>query len=259
MMTPEFLRSRHSVRRYNNDPIEASAVKALKAEITMINTHEAGMHFELVCNDNAPFEGFRASYGMFSGVRNYIAAVVDRSFPDVMEKAGYFSQQIVMKATALGLGTCYVGGTFDESRVNVVLRPDRKILFIIAVGYAESKKDTFISGIAMKLAHRNDRKADDFFEPTGDFTLAEAKKIMSWLNDGLEGLSSAPSSLNRQPVRIRAVEKSGLEWIYGPTVTAEVDGSNQKNLIDLGIGKFNFAEAAGGSWEWGNGAPFIPG
>ena len=69
----------------------------------MVNTREAGMHFELVCDDPAPFKGFKASYGMFKGVRNYVAAVVDTSFPDSYERAGYFGQQIVVKAVGLGL------------------------------------------------------------------------------------------------------------------------------------------------------------
>ena len=46
-MTVDFLRSRHSVRSFTPEPLSQEAVRGLKAEITMVNTHEAGMHFEI--------------------------------------------------------------------------------------------------------------------------------------------------------------------------------------------------------------------
>lgn len=257
-MTVDFLRSRHSVRSFTAEPLSAEAVKSIKAEITMINTHEAGMHFELVCDDPSPFSGFKASYGMFKGVRNYVAAVADISFPDAYERAGYFGEQIAMKAVSLGLGTCFVAGTFDASKVKVVLRVDRKILFIIALGYPAEKKQTFMSSMAMKMAHLHDKDAYDFFVPGSDpdYSLDDALADMPWLENGLKGLACAPSSLNRQPVRIKPVETDPFYSGERMSVAAFVSDSADKNLIDLGIGKFNFAEAAGGVWEWGNGAVF---
>ena len=250
-MTPEFLRSRHSVRRFSSRPIEPATANAVKAAITMVNTHEAGMHFELITDDSTPFEGFKASYGMFHGVRNYICAVADISFPDAQERAGYFAEQIVMKCVELGLGTCFVGGTYDQSRVKTVLRVDRRILFIIALGYAEEKQQTFLSGLAMKMTHRHDRQPEDFFVATEAMDFAEACRRLPWLEDGLKGLASAPSALNKQPVRIRPARDAEGNL----TVAASAEGG-EKTLVDLGIGKYNFGQAADGEWDWGNGGLF---
>ncbi|MEE1366976.1 MAG: nitroreductase family protein, partial [Muribaculaceae bacterium] len=63
-MTLSDLRSRRSVRAYTSQPLEKSVVDAIKAEITMINTVEAGMRFQLILDDPAPFDGFRNSYGL---------------------------------------------------------------------------------------------------------------------------------------------------------------------------------------------------
>ncbi len=257
-MTVDFLRSRHSVRSFTPEPLSQEAVRGLKAEITMVNTHEAGMHFELVCDDPAPFKGFKASYGMFKGVRNYVAAVVDTSFPDSYERAGYFGQQIVMKAVGLGLGTCFVGGTYDSSLVKVVLRVDRKVLFMIALGYPAQNRQTVLSSLAMKMAHRNDKAPDGFYLPQPGYSLSEALAIMPWLGKGLQGLACAPSSLNKQPVMIKVVEPVGVTGGRQVAASAFVNDPNPKNLVDLGIGKFNFAEAADGVWDWGDGAQFYP-
>lgn len=247
----EFLRSRHSVRKYSQEPLPEELVKKIEAEITMVNTHEAGMHFRLVCGDSKPFEGFRASYGFFSGVKNYIAVVVDPSFPDTYERAGYFSQQIVMEAVSSGLGTCYVGGTFDVSKVPVNLRAGEEILYLITLGYPAHVRQTPIGSLAMKIMHRHDKAPEDFYVTSDGIILATAKQSCPWLMDGLAGLASAPSSLNKQPVRIFARRDNGaLE------ICAKVENPNPKSLIDLGIGKFNFAFASQTEPEWGNGSPF---
>lgn len=259
-MTPEFLRSRHSVRNFNDKPLDAAAEKTLRAEITMINTHEAGMYFELITDDPAPFEGFRASYGMFRGVRNYVAVVAETSYPDALERAGYFAEQIVMKAVGLGLGTCFVGGTFASGKARLMLRAGRKLLFVIALGYAADTTQTFMSALAMRVAHRHDKKPADFYVETPDYPLAVAEQQLPWLRNGLKGLACAPSSLNKQPVTIHPKLSGSAKSAAGRlTVTATVDETNPENLIDLGIGKYNFAKAAGGVWEWGNGASFYPG
>lgn len=257
-MTPEFLRSRRSVRNFTEIPLDAESVKILNAEITMINTHEAGMHFELVTDDAAPFEGFKASYGMFKGVRNYVAAVAETSYPDALERVGYFAEQIVMKAVSLGLGTCFVGGTFASDRTKVNLRAGRKLLFLIAIGYPASRSQTLLSGMAMKFAHRHDRSYQDFYVPAEGYSLEKASCQLPWLVNGLKGVACAPSSLNKQPVRVYPKLQGMARGAGRLTVTASVEDANGSSLIDLGIAKYNFAKAAGGVWEWGNGASFYP-
>ncbi len=257
-ITPEFLRLRRSVRNFTDKPLDAESVKTLKAEITMINTHEAGMYFELVTDDASPFEGFKASYGMFRGVRNYIAVVAETSYPDALERAGYFAEHIVMKAVSLGMGTCFVGGTFAADRAKVNLRAGRKLLFLIALGYAADRSQTLLSGMAMKFAHRHDRPYQDFYVPAEGYSLEKASSQLPWLVNGLKGVACAPSSLNKQPVRIRPKLQGAPGSAGRLTVTASVEDEGGNNLIDLGISKYNFAKAAGGVWEWGNRASFYP-
>ena len=249
-MTPEQLRERHSVRAYTDEAIDQSIVNKLRAEVTMTNCHEAGLHFQLFFDEPDPFRGFSKSYGIFVNPRNYIACVVDPAFPDALERAGYFAQQFCIKALEFGLGTCYVGGTYDSSRVKAQIRAGEQLLFLVLFGYP-AEKERIAARLMMKMIHRNDLTARDFFKGD-DEEYRKALDRFPWLADGLEALTSAPSSLNKQPVRI-FIKNPDQE---NAAVCAKVDTKVTKNLIDLGIGKYNFAAAAGGDWEWGNRSPF---
>lgn len=108
------LQSRHSIRSYTDECIERSIVDKIKAEITFINTIEAGLHFQLIECDSSPFDGISNSHGLFKNVKNYIACVIEPSYPNTYQRAGYYAQQLVTLIVSLGLGTCYVGGTYNQ-------------------------------------------------------------------------------------------------------------------------------------------------
>lgn len=241
------LKSRKSVRNYIDKPIPEEIVNKLKAEVTFINTHESGLKFTISFNDNNPFKGFFKSYGTFVNPQNYMAAVVDTGVNHVMEKAGYFAEKFVIKAVELGLGTCFVGGTYDSDSVNAVLRAGEKILFVVLFGY-ELKKERFTEKLLVNFVHRKKMSPQDFFEPADEYE--KALSHFPDLTEGLEAVACAPSSLNKRPVRI--FEKRIFDRDH---LCARVDESNKKNLIDLGIAKFNFNFATDTQCEWGNGAP----
>lgn len=55
------LESRHSVRSFTENKIDANIANKLRAEISMTNSHEQGMRFQLVLDDAAPFKGYGLS------------------------------------------------------------------------------------------------------------------------------------------------------------------------------------------------------
>ena len=130
------------------------------------------------------------------------------------------------------------------------IRAGEQLLFLVLFGYP-AEKERIAARLMMKMIHRNDLTARDFFKGD-DEEYRKALDRFPWLADGLEALTSAPSSLNKQPVRI-FIKNPDQE---NAAVCAKVDTKVTKNLIDLGIGKYNFAAAAGGDWEWGNRSPF---
>ena len=83
----ELMQSRHSVRRYKDEPLNEDAVNALKEEILLCNK-EGKLNMQLITDEPEAFDGFMAHYGKFSGVKNYIAVVAEKG-KDFDERCGY--------------------------------------------------------------------------------------------------------------------------------------------------------------------------
>ncbi len=245
----QLLQQRHSVRAYSTEPIDTALLNKLKAEVTMINTHQHGLKFKIVTDDPDPFKSFSRSYGNFTNPHNYLAAVVDAAVDNVIERAGYFAEQFAIKATSLGLGTCFVGATFSEVKVKVQLRAGEKVLFVVIFGYPLGK-EKFLAKLTAKVAHLKKMTSDDFFVPKEK--LGEALTLFPMLQTGLEAIACAPSWMNGRPTRVK-LDGEG----ENARPCAYVDDKDPKRLIDLGIAKFNFNFATATECEWGNGAPLV--
>ena len=67
----EAIKSRHSVRKYADKPIEVSKLATLRLAIEEANA-ESGLNIQLVVNESKAFGSKLHTYGTFSGVRNYL-------------------------------------------------------------------------------------------------------------------------------------------------------------------------------------------
>lgn len=246
------LQARRSVRNFLDAPLLSEQTRRLKAVITMINTHEAGLYFSLVENDGTPFDSYSRFYGTFRNVGNYVCCVVDESYPHTLERAGYYGEQIVAEALKLGISCCFVSATFNPSKVDVFLRAGRRILYLIAVGFsAGSEGRRPLARLTETIVHRKKMSVRDFYECGQDnLSIDEALNRYPRLEYGLQGVACAPSAYNKRPVRI-GVKADG-------SVFASVKEDDPVSMIDLGIAKFNFEAAWPGAWDWGNGALFFP-
>lgn len=250
-MDLELLRSRHSVRSYSVDSLGEKIINRLRSEVTYINTHEAGLNFQLCFDDGQPFAGMARSYGMFRNVRNYLVAVIDPTFAAAYERAGFFAEQFVMEAVEAGLGTCFVGGTFSRDHVGARVEVYEKIPFVVTFGIADERHTSFMAKMAVRMSHRKSLAPREFFDGS-DEEYEEAKKDFPWLETGLEAIACAPSALNKQPVRIKAKTIDNKKQIIAYTVDPA------KYAVDLGIAKFNFSSVVPGIWDWGEKGVFYP-
>jgi hypothetical protein len=165
---------------------------------------------ENLCNEFRPFPGARAvlvrrspetvfrgligSYGSITGARQYLAFIGDTEMPATEEGIGYTGEGIILEATLLGLGTCWVSGFFRPGAVrdHTELGPNERIYAVSPLGYAE-KERTAKDRIYSVLAGSKKRKA-----------LAEIVSGSSpepWQSKAVEAGRLAPSAANRQPWR----------------------------------------------------------
>lgn len=243
----ELLRKRHSVRTFSEESLSRELRNKLNAEATMTNTVMAGLRFQLFYDNDDPFKGFFKSYGTFKNAHNYLAAVANEGVEDIWEKAGYFAEKFVVRCVELGLGTCFVGGTYDPSSINAQLNAGEKILFVVVFGFPADYRRR-AENLLVKFVHRKKLELKDFFIPSDKFE--ESCKLVPHLKEGCEAVACAPSAINKRPVRLFLKQEDGED-----IVCAKVEVKNKLNLVDLGVAKFNYNFATDTECEFGNGAP----
>ncbi len=261
-MTISQLRERHSVRSFSSEPLKDEDIIAIKAEISYINTHLQGMHFQLFTDDEEPFKGFMRSYGFFKGVRNYIACVADSSYDMWEEIAGFAGEQIVMMMVGRGLGTCFVSGTFSPSHINAQLRAGWKLPFVIAVGYPSDEQPGSITKIAKKIIAGKELSLTEFYDREALIPYNKAIEFFPDLTLALEACACAPSAKNSQPVRLSVVPAmpdddnpfaaSAMADSDGSAYTLQARVESTKNLVDLGIAMYNISAVLDGEWDFDN-------
>lgn len=242
------IETRISCRAFTNRQIDSATFGRLQAEVEAING-ESGLAFQLY----GPRENGTAidmSRKMFSGnPPAYAALVADKgALPE--EMLGYYGERLVLLATQLGLGTCWVARTYDSSTTRVMLEPGQVLHDVIPIGYAPDKIPLVQRTIRSRIRARSKSNEDLYRGPT---SLSESP---AWLQQAIQAVQLAPSAICEQPVVFVQDEPDG-------PLRAEVIGvTSQLEYTDLGIAKLHFQIAASaygvpGTWEWGDGGSYL--
>ncbi len=244
----EALEKRISVRAYEKRPLPPETVAELRETIDACNA-AAGLHFQLIDKNADKKPAVKLSPGMFAGEVYTCALLAGPEGELGGEMVGYFSEKLMLKAVSLGLGACWVAGTYDRKSVSPALCDGEKLWGVMPLGYAAEKVPLLQRTIRSRIRAK-DRKTEAFVESDYPYT-----SLPAWIRAGAEAVKAGPSAVNQQPVNI--VYKGGL-------VTARLwkEKKNELMCLDLGIAKYQFqvgAENAGvrGFWNFGEDGEFI--
>ena len=230
---------RRSRRKYLPDPIEAQTKQAL-IDLAVEFTEKSGARIELVFDDPAAFDSLRKTYGMLTGVHNYAGLIARKDDRQAVERLGYYGELLMLHAVTMGLGACWVGGSFDRGSCPFKLSDGEEIICAISLGCAK-EKNSLRESLIYGITHRKTKTVEQMMSvdaPAPDWFLA-----------GMRAVQKAPSAVNRQPVMFSF--KEGV-------VSASVENPGSMTLLDFGIAKLHFElGAGGGTWDWGNGAAFV--
>ena len=175
---------------------------------------------------------------------------------------GYCKEILILKATALGLGTCWLGGTFQASGFAqaVGLHEGEILPTVSPVGYPADEK-SLTEKIMRRVAGSDHRKPwnDIFFADnlTTPLTQAQAGKY----RDALENLRLAPSASNKQPWRILLnTGKNTFHFYLSRSFGYNLLRGVSLQDIDLGIAMSHFEITAreqglAGIWQVNTNAP----
>jgi hypothetical protein len=236
-------RVRRSRRAYEPQPIAGTEAERLQS----------------FCRGYSPFDGARAlvlveaPQSIFTGwlLRVYgkvtspsaLIFVGDRRLPDAAARAGYTGEAAVLEATALGLGTCWIGGGVRRGKVASLLglAKHEHVYSISALGYAR-EGPTVGERAAAGLARSHTRRPLEVIAPG-------YSAWPDWARAGVELGRIAPSAANRQPSRFAQTDDGGIRLSF--------EGSDSPMIskrLDCGIAMLHFelgAREAGavGSWQ----------
>ena len=217
MTLQEAIIARHSVRQYQERPIEDDKKAQLQQAVEDAN-QAGGLHLQLVTDEPAAFSKGLAKYGKFSGVSNYIALVARKGLD---EQLGYHGEHIVLLAQTLGLNSCWVGLTFSKQPDHYTVAPDEHLYGVIALGYGANQ------GVQHPM------------KPIEKFYKAPAGQIPDWFMHGMQAALLAPTAVNMQKFEF---ELHDTNRVSARTRFALV-GSYRE--VDLGIVKYHFEIGAG--------------
>jgi nitroreductase len=229
----EAIIKRRSRRTYLGEPIEPEKLDQLNMLAKQYN-QQGNLRIEFITDGSDAFNGLSKSYGLFKGVKTIIALAGNKTDVHLKEKLGFFGELLVLEATKMDFGTCWVGGTFDRNSKIIPVNEDESLEGVITIGKvpSETLKERVIHGLAAPKS-----------KPVESFYTSDSP-LPSWIEEGLKAVQKAPSAVNRQPVRFEF--RSGI-------LKATVDLKARFDLIDLGIAKAHFVLVTGCEFEWGNG------
>lgn len=219
----EAVEKRSSRRTYQRLPLKKKDADYMNGIIERLN-EESRLCMQLIEIDEQLFRGFMSGYGFMKNVMNYIAMIGDKNDPDLDDKIGYYGEIAVLEATEIGLGTCWIYGTYNRQQCEreLNLPEDKTLSCIISIGYVEDKKSVK-EKILSKAVKRSTKPVEELLTSSGE--------IPEWVRNGMESVQRAPSAKNAQPVRF--VYENG-------EVSVSVTGAKPYKNIDLGIARLHF-------------------
>ena len=206
----ELIRRRYSCRTYLPEPIAASQRRLLLAAITA-GPVGARARFALVAAAPGDASALKrlGTYGFIKGANGFIVGAVRRA-PGDLEDYGYLLERIILHATDLGLGTCWLGGTFTRS--NFVRRfgglaRDETLPAVVSLGLIGDDGSARIR--EREEGSRRLPSSQLFFERRfGEpLDLSAARAYAG----ALAAVRIAPSATNKQPWRL---VRDGAAWHF---------------------------------------------
>lgn len=250
MVFKEIIETRKSVRTFDDGAVLGDeTLEALRGAIAGAHDPFGGRYTIELRKYDLRGPQSPGTYGTISGASWYLLMGIK---DDVMSAigAGYAMEQVVLKATELGLGTCWMALTFKgaDFMKGVEMPADEPLRIVSPVGYPAGRRRVIESITRMTMRSSSRKPMNDMFWQ-GDFGRPVAEDSLFY--EALAMMRLAPSAKNSQPWR--ALVKDNAVWFY-------YEKKSDAAPLDLGIGLCHFdliMRSAGqkGQWSPANEAP----
>lgn len=235
------IEKRISVRTYQKKALLKKDEQAVKDIINSENEKKGpfGNPVKLFFYDS-PYTGNDVpvqigTYGWIKNPKAFVAGCVKNTFEGIVD-FGYVFEEVILKLTKLGLGTVWLGGTFNRAAFDYLLSEGEVVPAITPVGYpAESKS---MRDKVIRMGSKGDKRHPFetlFFENDTKTPLSKDHIIAKYL----ELVRIGPSASNKQPWRVIVKGNKAHFYLektpgYGIGIPFEIQA------LDLGIAICHF-------------------
>lgn len=230
----ETIQKRRSVRTYSGEPLSDEHIAQIKRFISQTQApFGVKVRIELI-RINSGGESIKlGTYGWVKGASEYLALIYEEA-PFAETAAAYWFEQVVLFCTSLGLGTCWLGGSFSRSdfKKQIDLKFNEKLKIVSPVGYQGDKKRWLLEGVIVNAEKNHATRkpfGELFFNRDFDHPLAESQAGI--FAKPLEMVRLAPSANNKQEWRV-VLENDILHFYKAPYIMFD--------SIDIGIALCHF-------------------
>ena len=212
---PDIIQKRFSCRIYRDEPISAIQQQQIKEYLANVERGPLGtpVRYELVAAapaDRSSLNGL-GTYGFIQGATGFIVGAL-RPHEKDLEDYGYTLEQIILYLTDLGLGTCWLGGTFTKSNFarKISVTKEERMPAVVSTGLIGDLAQAKQAALRQKIDADNRLEWEKLFFDHG------FEKPLDRENAGdyavpLEMVRRGPSASNNQPWRMI---KDGPSWHF---------------------------------------------
>jgi nitroreductase len=258
----EIIKGRFSCRTYSPAPIEPDKRRQLQDFLSECRTGPLGTtaRFKLIAateQDRRALKGL-GTYGLIKGPTAFVLGAVGGG-DKREEDFGYLMEQIVLFATNLDLGTCWLGGTFTKSSfaAQMALRDGELMPSVVSLGYIAGRR-ALVDRVIRRGSNGDRRLAWQYLFFDGQFAVPLTREMAGPYAAPLEMVRLGPSASNKQPWRI--LHKDGAWHFYLRRTPGYLGGATRRFVmadlqrVDMGIAMSHFeltAQELGleGKWE----------
>lgn len=150
--------ARYSVRNYSDQAIDAEKRQALKAFIDALdNPFSRPVNFHYLDQTDVINQEKLGTYGVIKGARQYIGTTINPE-PLALEALGYALESVMLYLAYQGIGTCWLGGTFDRAGFAVAMKIGENELFPIITPYGYPATRKHMKEIMMRKLIKADQR-----------------------------------------------------------------------------------------------------
>ncbi|MDF2855838.1 MAG: nitroreductase [Neobacillus sp.] len=241
------MRKRQSVRTFDTKNIDDSHFQFINEYLfnqsNLIGPFGGKSKIELVqVSGNVTDKGIKlGTYGLIKNPRGYLVGLAENSKYSLLDFA-YCFHNLLLHLTELGMGTCWMGGTFSRNSFEkeIEIGEGEFIPGISPIGYPSQKQRVMDKALRYAVKADNKKSWEKLFYDAS-FEVSLAKENAGEWEIPIEMVRLGPSASNKQPWRlVLSADRTVCHFYIEHTPNYSSKLGYDMQLLDMGIAMCQF-------------------